>query len=207
MQTADTFSQVVRDIAGRWLPLPTIKHGLEALGLKAEQPLGDTSVERKLQMIAQFVRGLRNVGVAEAAQIEHHLYLALGAAPTERREVVVKDAISLIAVRNHVQQLATALGVPWAESMQVQSAVSDVARFVASSGGGRIETEALGDGRVHLSVWTNRPLGPLSIEHPPPWLVGMAALTRALRARPSHEPEAGGTHLELWIPMAAAMVA
>jgi hypothetical protein len=207
MQTMDTFSEVVRDVAGRWLPLPIIKQSLEVLGQKAEQPLAEIPHERKLQLVAQFVRGLRNIGVAQAAQIQHLLYVALGAAPTERREVIVKDAISLIAVRNHVQQLGAALGVPWSESMQVQSAISDVARFVATAGGGRIETEALNDGRVHFSVWTNTALGPISIASPPPWLVGAAALTAAFRVRPWHGPEGSGTHIELWIPMAAAMVA
>lgn len=196
MTTATTFSQVAREIAGKHVPLPVIKAALDGLGAKAEHLVEELDAERKLLLANQFVRTLRNVGVADAHRIEHEMYAALGVAPTSRRSVVIKDAISLITVRNHVHQLVTALGMSWSAGMQVQSAISDVARFVSANGGGKIETEAGADGRIRFELWTNRSLGPVSIGvATPPWLVGIAKLAEGFQSRPA----AGGTHLQFWI--------
>lgn len=201
-----TFSEVARRIAGGYLSPSSLKSALEPLGARAEHPLLDLDTERKLQLTSQFVRGLRVLGVADAHRLEHELYESLGVAPTSRRAVVIKDAISLIAVRNHVSQLAVAMGMSWSASMAVQSAVSDVARFVSTNGGGRVETEAPGDGRIHFEVWTNRPLPPFTFGGltTPPWLVGVIKLAEGFRSR----PEASGTHLDFWIAAPAeALVA
>lgn len=191
-----TFAQVAREVAGRHAPTSPIDSALEALGAKADHLVDELDVERKLQLATQFVRGLRTVGVADAQRIEHELFAALGATPTARRSVVIKDAISLITVRNHVGQLATALGMAWSAGMQVQSAVSDVARFVSTTGGGKIETEAMDGGRIHFEVWTNRAIGPVSMgAATPPWLIGVAKLAEGFRSRPA----GAGAHLEFWI--------
>lgn len=196
---AETFSQVARESAARYANQQSITSALEALGAKAELPLDELDVGRRLALTGQFVRGLRNVGVADAARLEHALLEALDAAPTGRREFVIKDAISLVTVRNHIQQLTTALGIPWSESMQVQSAISDVVRFLSQQGGGRIETLAYADS-IHFEVWSNRGLGHVSVEFPaqtPPWLVAVASLARDFRARRAHE----GTHLDFSIDL------
>lgn len=201
---ATTFSQVARDVAGRYLPAAIIKGALDPLGAKADQAVDTLDVERRRQLATQFVRALRNVGVAESTRVEHELFTALGAAPTQRRSVPIKDAISLIAIRNHVQQLATAIGMPWSEGMQVQSAISDVARFLSQNGGGRIETEATPGGGVHVDVWTNRGLAPIALATPPPWLIGVVSLARGFRELPG---EGGGSRFEFWINMTVALVA
>ncbi|MFT3766953.1 MAG: hypothetical protein QM820_15755 [Minicystis sp.] len=202
-----TFSQVARDVAGKYLALATIKSALDHVGARVDHPLAELDVDRRLQLTSQFVRALRDVGVTEANRIEQALFEALGAAPTKRRSLPIKDAISLITVRNHVHQLATALGIPWSEGMQVQSALSDVARHVSTAGGGgRLELEASPDGRIHVEVWSHRPLDPVSIEPgaTPTWLIGVAKLSRGLRAASAPD---GGTHLELWIARTVALVA
>jgi len=200
-----TFAHVAREIAGATVPAPIIKSALDALGMKADYLVAELDAERKLQLATQFVRGLHGVGVADAHRIAHDLFAALGARPTSRRPVVIKDAISLITVRNHVGQLVTALGMSWSAGMQVQSAVSDVARFVSGNGGGRIETEAVDGGRIHFEVWTNRPIGPVSIgAATPTWLVGVAKLAEGFRSRPS----GAGAHMQFWINASrAALVA
>jgi hypothetical protein len=196
---SSTFSHVAREVAQRYATLQAIKAALDHVGARAEQPIAEMDVERKLMLVGHFVRALRSVSVVDASHLERDLFHALDAAPTARRAVEVKDAISLITVRNHVGQVASALGMPWAEGMQVQSALSDVARFLAQHGGGRIETVARPDGGIRFDVWTNRALAPFSIEYPsqkPPWLVGVAALAQGFHAHHVH----GGTHIEFSIP-------
>jgi hypothetical protein len=206
---ARTFSQVAREVGGKYLTLPAIKAALEPLGAKAELIVEDCDVERRLQLTTQFVRALRNVSVAEAHRLEHELFEALDAAPTSRRSVAIRDAISLITVRNHIHQLVTALGMPWSDGMGVQSAVSELARFIAGTGGGRIDTEATRDGSIQFEVWTHRPLGPISVAGvaTPPWLVGVAKLARDFRTRPAHDGVAGGTHLAFQIQSTTAFMA
>lgn len=196
---AETFSQVARESAARYATQEAITSALEVLGAKADLPLDELDVGRRLALTGQFVRGLRNIGVADATRLEHDLFEALDAAPTSRRGFVVKDAISLVTVRNHIQQLTTALGVPWSQGMQVQSAISDVVRFLSQHGGGRIETLAYEDS-IHVEVWSNQALGYVSLEfaaQTPTWLVAVASLARDFRARRAHE----GTHLEFSIDM------
>lgn len=105
------FAQVVSSVAEKYVSASVAQAALKVLGAKAEQPIDTFDTERRILLATQFVRALRNVGVAEANRLEHALYEALDAAPTSRRAVVIKDAISLIAVRNHVAQVTTALGV------------------------------------------------------------------------------------------------
>lgn len=198
-----SFAQVVSSVAEKYVLAPVAQAALKGLGAKAEQPIETFDTERRILLATQFVRALRNVGVAEANRLEHALYEALDAAPTSRRSVVIKDAISLIAVRNHVAQVTTALGVPWSSGMQVQSAISDVARFVSANGGGQIETEAKQPVSILFLVKTNRPLGAIALDpasQTPPWLVGVAGLTRDFHAR-NH---GSSTVLEFWISLQQA---
>lgn len=193
------FKQLVRDVAGKHLDAATIQRALEALGPRAEQRVEQLDADRKIQLTGQFVRALRNVGVADSVRVEHDLVDALGAAPTSKRVVIIKDAISLIAIRNHVAQLCTAVGMPWSLGMQVQSAVSDVARFLSAHGGGQIETEAKAGDRITFEIRTNRGLGAVSLEagSTPTWLVGVTGLSDGLDAR----ADGAGTQIDFWIPL------
>jgi hypothetical protein len=198
------FSEVAATVGARRAPQNSVRRALDALGSKADLPLDGLDTERKLQLVGLFVRALRNVGVAEAAQIQHDLYASLGAAPTARRPVAIKDAISLVTVRNHVQQLTAALGVPWALGMQMQSAISDVARFVSAHGGGRIETEAA-EAHIHFVVTVTRKLGPIGLAgaHVPPWLIGVSQLASNLEVADEGE----GTALTFDISVTQSLVA
>ncbi len=193
-----TFSHTAREIAGKYVPEPAVRRALDAVGARADQPIDALDGERRIALVSQFVRALHGVGVHESTRIEHELGRAVGADPTGRRPVVIKDAISLITVRNHVHQLATAIGLSWAAGMALQSAVSEVARHVATNGGGRIETEATLDGRIHFDVTAARDLGPVSVDARAPlpsWLIGVSKLAQGLRSA----SESSGTRIQFWI--------
>lgn len=198
------FSEIAADVSRRSAPQEAVARALSLMGARADLLVDDLDADHRIRLVGQFVRGLRNIGVHEAARIERDLYEAVGAGPTSRRPVVVKDAISLVAVRNHVQQLTTALGVPWATGMQIQSAISDVARFVAANGGGQIDMEADADGLMRFAVRMDTYLPMVSLgAATPPWLVGVAELTDDFRMR--HDAHA--THIQIKIGHREALVA
>ncbi len=202
---AETFSRIAHQIAAPYARPEIIHRAVEALGAKAELRVTDVEPERRLSIAEQFVRSLRNVGVSDSTTLQRDLFQALGVAPTSRRSVQVKDAISLIAIRNHLQQVTTSMGFSWGDGMRIQSAISDVARFLSQSGGGRIETHAE-DESIHFDVWTQRPVSASSLERPgqtPAWLVATLSLARGFLAAPAH----GGTHLSFTIDRQLAVAA
>lgn len=178
-----SFAQFVRPIGIKHAPASAIEAALVAIGRKAEVSLSELPAERKEALINHFVRSIRNIGVHTASQLEHELLLASGCCPIGRRVVALKDAISLIAIRNQVQQVATATGLGWKESMRLQSAVSEVARFVTDRGGGRIELEATIDGIV-VTVHATQDLGPIEAMGGPSssWLAGTMNLVKDFRS-------------------------
>jgi hypothetical protein len=199
-----TFAQLARSVAQKHVPGSAVESALAALGGKAEWNLSSLDAERKGSLVSHFVRGLRNIGVHAASRIERAMLEAAGCCGAGRRVLVLKDAISLIAVRNQVHQLATAVGLAWSESMRVQSAVSDIARFVVERGGGRIEIEETLDG-LSFVVLTALDIGP--VLHPgtpaPTWLSGTLNIARDFRSSRS----GGGTALEFWLSRPQSLVA
>lgn len=184
MQVAptSTFAEFARSIASRFVPEETVVTGLLALGGKAEWQLSSLDSERRSTMISHFVRSMRNLGVHTASRIEGALLAEAGCRAMGCRVLVIKDAISLIAVRNQVHQTITALGAGWNGSMRYQSALSDIARYVIERGGGRIELEE-GSGSLHFAIYTAQDIGPVSLQAgtAPGWLAATLSLTKDVR--------------------------
>jgi hypothetical protein len=191
-QLTSSFAQFARDIAGKHVPEVAIEAALSSLGGKAAGSLEGLNVERRGALINHFVRSIKNIGVHTASQLEHELLARAGCCPAGRRIAALKDAISIIAVRNHLHQMATSLGLSWKEAMRLQSAVSDVARFVVSRGGGRIELDSADNG-LFVTVYAGADLGPIPATGSasaitPAWLAGTMNLVKGFRcSRTDHD--------------------
>lgn len=198
---ASTLAELVRTVAVNFVPETAVEAALGAIASKADTALSSLDTERRGMLINHFVRSIRNIGVHTASKLEHALLEASGCCPASRRIVALKDAISLIAVRNQTHAMATAIGLAWAESMRLQSAVSDVARFVIEHGGGRLEMEETLSGLL-ISVRATGDLGPI-VTPAPSWLISTTNLAKTFRSARS----GGSTYLEFCFPRPQTMVA
>lgn len=199
-----TFAEFARGIARRHVAEETIQGALQAMGGKAECGWSQADPDRRSALIGHFVRSMRNVGVHAANRIEGELLAAAGGRREGRRVQVLRDAISLIAVRNQIHQTITSLGAGWNGSMRYQSALSDIARTVIERGGGRIELEE-GGGSLSLWVYCAADLGPVSTVagHAPGWLAATLNLTKEIRVNRS----GSGSLIEIKFEKPTAMVA
>jgi hypothetical protein len=202
--TASTFAEFARSVASRFVPEETVQTGLQALGGKAEWQLSSLDSERRSTMISHFVRSMRNLGVHTASRVEGAMLAEAGCRASGCRVLVIKDAISLIAVRNLVHQTITALGAGWNGSMRYQSALSDIARFIIERGGGRIELEE-SHGGLHFAVYTAQDLGHVSTAAgaAPAWLAATLSLSKDVRVGRS----GSGSLIEIKFEKPKAMVA
>lgn len=201
-----TFAQIARSRAVPFTHLPTIDAALALVGPHAEKPLETLDRERKLHMVARFVRAIPGLGVHASAVLEHELLDAIGVTQTGRYGVPLQSAISLISVRNHLHQIATTVGFSWSDGMLLQSAVADVARHVLEHGGGSLEMMATEDGRVSVSVHSNASLGAISASPnhaTPAWLAGALSLAKRFRS----DASGPGSHLEFSFDIPRAAVA
>jgi hypothetical protein len=196
-----TLAELARAVAVNFIPATTVETTLAAIGSKADMNLSSLDAPSRGILINHFVRSIRNIGVHTASKLEHALLEAAGCCPAGRRIVALKDAISLIAVRNQTHAMATAIGLPWSESMRLQSAVSDVARFVVERGGGRLEMEETLAGLL-VSIRAGSDLGPIAAPHPP-WLISTMNLAKSFRSARS----GGNTYLEFCFSRPQTMVA
>lgn len=199
-----TFAQLARGIASKHVSSTAVESALNALGSKSLSVMADLTVERRSSLINHFVRSLRDTSVQTSSRLEHALLSAASCRTNGRRVIVLKDAISLIAVRNQVHQLATGIGMSWNESMRLQSAISDLARFLVDKGGGRIEIEDTSSA-LFFMVDSISDLGPCSPpETPtPPWLTSTMNIAQGFRSART----VTGTHFEFWHARPQSMVA
>jgi len=199
-----TFSQLAHDVAVRHVPMAAIDGALASLGGKGEWSVYSMDPDRRSALISHFVRSLRNVGVHTASRVEAALLSAAGCRPVGCRVIVLKDAISLIAVRNQIHQMITSLGAGWSGSMRYQSALSDIARFVIERGGGRIELED-SPGHIIFLVHTAEDIGQVSTQpgSAPPWLAATLNLTKEVRV----SRIGSGSIVEIKFPAPKALVA
>ena len=199
-----TFAQLARSIAIKHVSSTTIESAISALGNKTSCVVADLTVEKRSALVNHFVRTLRDTSVQTATRLEHALLAAASCRSAGRRVIVLKDAISLIAVRNQVHQLASAVGLSWNESMRLQSAISDLARFIVEKGGGRIEIEDTSSA-LFFMIDSVSDLGPCSPpETPTPsWLVSTMSLAQGFRSGRTIT----GTHFEFWHARPQSMVA
>jgi hypothetical protein len=130
-----------------------LRSALTALGPKAAESPQAMDAERRAALVSLFVRNLRGLPVAEAALLEHELLSVVGAMPSPRKSVGIRDALSLVALRNYIRYLTVAINLGWAPGMQIQSAISELARLVQEAGGGRIDFQtSLRDRSISLHV-------------------------------------------------------
>ncbi len=134
------FSRQVRNAAATLVKPETIEAALRALGDDAELSVEELPLERRAVLSARFARNLRGIGVARAKEVERVVLRAVGATPGGVEVVPIRDALSLIRARNHVDRIATAFGWPWAAGMKLQAAVCEIVRLIADGGGGILET-------------------------------------------------------------------
>ncbi len=204
-RSAVTLLQLARQVAAKHIALPVIDAALASLGSRADTVLSDLSPERRSTLINHFVRLLRNTSIQIATRVEHAMLEAANCRSAEKRVISLKDAISLIAVRNLIHQMATALGIGWNDSMKLQSALSDISRFLIEKGGGRIEITDTGSALIFLID----AIADLSLHTPPSnpsptWLASTQNLAQGLRFSTG---SAGGTHFEFWYARPHSMVA
>jgi hypothetical protein len=163
-----TLSQTARKIAAGFVGPENLEEALRAVGTRAERPIDSQDVETKAGLVSYFVRNLRDLTVEASTELERQMLQAVGATPKGEKSVPVKDNISVITLRNHVRYLCVVLGAEWSLGMLVQSAISDLARFVLARGGGFfVISVQLRD--VHFRVHIDRQL-----EGGPGWLKNVA---------------------------------
>lgn len=163
-----TLSQTARKIAAGFVGPENLEDALRAVGTRAEKPIDAHDLETKAGLVSYFVRNLRDLTVEASTELERQMLQAVGAVPKGEKVVPIKDNISIITLRNHVRYLCVVLGAEWSLGMLVQSAISDLARFVLARGGGSFTiTVQLRD--IHFRVHIDR-----QVEGGPGWLKGVA---------------------------------
>lgn len=199
-----TFSQLAHSVAVRFVTDTTVDAALAAIGSKAHWVVADLTIEKRCALINHFVRALRDTGVHTATRLEHALLTAAQCPASGRRVISIKDAISLIAVRNQVHQLATGVGLSWNESMRLQSAISDLARYIVEKGGGRIEIEDTSSA-LFFMVYANADLGPCTPPDAvtPPWLAATVGIAQGFRCGRA----VTGSQFQFWHGRPQSMVA
>jgi hypothetical protein len=118
-----------------------IEAALSSLGERQHVALTQLEATRRGAAIGQFVRNLRGLAVEESTALERRLLHAANAFPPAKQELALRDALSLIALRNTVRYLAVVLGFPWSEGMLVEAALSELGRTLQEAGGATLTIE------------------------------------------------------------------
>ncbi len=140
-----TLRKTVHEIVVPFVPTEAAEEALRAIGDRADLSLDAMSSEKKAFLISHFVRNLHAISVERATMYERLLLQELDAGPSATKLVVLKDAISVITARNHVHHVSTHLGMSWADSMKLQSAISEVVRYAVAHHGGVLQTTSAVD--------------------------------------------------------------
>ncbi|MBI2394424.1 MAG: hypothetical protein HYV09_32940 [Deltaproteobacteria bacterium] len=144
-----------------------MEEALAALGSRATEPLASVDATRRALIINQFMRRVRNLTVRESDAVERDMLTRADAFPQGERPWQVKDALSLVALRNGVRLFCVCMGVDWAESMRMQSAVAELGRALLELGGGTVRLELLDRGE-ELAITIDHP------DHTSPVALGTA---------------------------------
>ncbi|MDH5492555.1 MAG: hypothetical protein OEY14_11445 [Myxococcales bacterium] len=187
-----TLAQVARTSGRSLAPISAIEEALGSLGRRAEDALEGLDREARSHLVGLFIRRLRGVGVQASHDLERVLLAALGASPQGEHTVAITDAIAIIRARNHVAQVCKTLEMSWAESMKVQSAVSETLRYVSSHGGGLLETHVL-EGQAVFEIKIREHEGPVGADAF--WLFSIATLTQEF----STHSQGRGVTIRFWL--------
>jgi len=128
------FETVIRRIAGRHADSAQIDSALDSVRDRLSREIEQQDVVKAALLVNRFVRNLGG-DARESAELERALLRALGMRPTARTTLTINDAISVIALGNHVRYLTVCLGIDWSDGMHFQGAVSDLAHAAESAGG------------------------------------------------------------------------
>jgi hypothetical protein len=131
--------EVLKLTAAKRCSADMLSAGIQAVAPKMGHSDNGLEPERKAVLVSLFVRNLRGLPVTDAAQLEHELLTAVGALPGARKTLEIRDALSLVGLRNYVRYLTVAINLNWANGMQTQSALSELARLIQEAGGGKFE--------------------------------------------------------------------
>jgi hypothetical protein len=131
-----TLAQTARKIAAGFVKPESLEDALKTVGSRADRPMDAQDLETKAGLVSYFVRNLRDLNVETSTELERQMLKAVGAVPKGEKSIHIKDNISAIALRNYVRYLCVVVGAEWSRGMLLQSAVSDIARFVLARGGG-----------------------------------------------------------------------
>jgi hypothetical protein len=185
-----TLARAARASGGMLVGSDIIEQGLRLLGERANMPLQDESRETRALIVSQFVKRLRGVSMQKIHDFERMLLVELHAAPDGIQDVIIRDAISVIKARNHIGQVAKALGLGWGDSMRLESAMSDLVRYAAANGGGLLQTTVNGaNALIALRLTLNDPAPDLAL------LKALDPLSVTLRCQRT------GTHLSVEITL------
>ena len=196
-----TLSQTARKIAAGFVGPENLEDALRAVGTRADRPVETQDLETKAGLVSYFVRNLRDLTVEASTELERQLLQAIGATPKGEKALPIKDNISVITLRNHVRYLCVVLGAEWSLGMLVQSAISDLARFVLARGGGSfVISVQLRD--IHFRVNIDRQL-----DGGPGWMKAVANDSLLAGLRPlARDPKSGvsahGSVMEFFIECA-----
>jgi hypothetical protein len=128
------FETVIRRIAGRHADVEVVESALDAVRDRLSREIGQQDVGKAALLVNRFVRSLGG-NARESGEVERALLRALGMRPAARSTMVINDAISVIALSNHVRYLTVFLGIDWSDGMHFQGAVSDLANAAETAGG------------------------------------------------------------------------
>jgi hypothetical protein len=135
----------VARIARRFAGADRVDQALGALGPEGARVFDVTTGDARTQLIARFVRGLRDMTVEESMVLEREICLALDAVPRGEKSFALEGPMALVALRNAVRVASMCTGMTWASGMHVQSVVSDFARDLSTVAGSSISVRIDGD--------------------------------------------------------------
>lgn len=132
MHFSDAASQATRGYA----PPDDVARALSVLGAEANAELGALSTLRRAELADRFVRNLRSLSVVNAPELHRKLLEQVDAAPRGAWAGDLRDPMGLMALRNQVKYVLTAVGLDWEAMSRLQACVGGLSRWIESSGGG-----------------------------------------------------------------------
>lgn len=145
-----SFAELVTPVVSRHAQLDAASV-LELLGSAAREDLERLDVRQRAALVDRLVRNLRGLSVTHAPDLERALLKETGAEPHGTLRWELKGAAALVELRSGVRYLGTWLGYGWADLSRLQAVISGLARWVQSSGSGRL-TATVGEQQVRFAM-------------------------------------------------------
>lgn len=130
------FSDAARSASLGDAPPDDVSHALAVLGPESEAELGALSTLRRAELADRFVRNLRTLSIVRAPELHRRLLEQVDASPRGAWSGDLRDPMGLMALRNQVKYVLTAVGFDWEEMSRLQACVGGLSRWIESNGGG-----------------------------------------------------------------------